>query len=183
MICNKGVGWHGVKRTIMMKAMALAVIFSCLVIVLCGGNCSPNKVEELDKLGTVRLSIKQQAFELWVADDASEQSQGLMFVSAERMEPLPDGTQRGMIFVFNHEQNLNFWMKNTIIPLDIAYLDSDGLVVATYTMAPLDERVGQYRSGTPALYAIEVNAGVWGRIGLRPGDVVDVPSTVLKRSP
>jgi len=50
-------------------------------------------------------------------------------------------------------------------------------------MAPLDERTGQYPSGSPAKYAIEVNAGVWGRIGLHPGDALEIPSPVLKRSP
>lgn len=166
-----------------MKATIIGVMFPCLAMGLYGSSCSPKRVEDLDKLGTVRLSIKQKAFELWIADDVSEQTQGLMFVTAERMAPLTDGTERGMIFAFDHEQVLNFWMRNTIIPLDIAYLDSDGVVVATYTMAPLDERPGQYPSGSPAQYAIEVNAGVWGRIRLRPGDTIEIPSPVLKRFP
>lgn len=166
-----------------MKITAVGIMLSCWAVVLYGGSCTPKRVEELDKLGIVHLSIKGQAFELWVADEVSEQTQGLMFVTAERMAPLPDGTERGMIFAFDHEQVLNFWMKNTIIPLDIAYLNSDGVTVATYTMAPLDERQGQYPSGSPAQYAIEVNAGVWARIGLRPGDTVEIPSPVLKRLP
>ena len=161
----------------------LGILWSCLAMSMYGASCSPKRVEELDKLGTVRLTIKQLPFELWIADDVSEQTQGLMFVTTERMAPLADGTERGMIFVFDRAHALNFWMKNTIIPLDIAYLDSAGVVVATYTMAPLDERPGQYTSGSPAQYAIEVNAGVWGRIGLRPGDIIKIPSPVLIRSP
>ena len=167
----------------MMKTTAIGIMLSCLAMSPYGASCSPKRVEELDKLGTVRLTIKQQAFELWIADDVPEQTQGLMFVTAERMAPLADGTERGMIFAFDHEQVLNFWMRNTIIPLDIAYLDSAGVVVATYTMAPLDERPGQYPSRWPAQYAIEVNAGVWGRIGLRSGDTIEIPSTALKHSP
>jgi uncharacterized membrane protein (UPF0127 family) len=158
-------------------------MLSGLALALTAASCTPKGIEELDKLGMVRLTIKQQTFELWTADDVSEQTQGLMFVSAERMRPLADGTERGMIFVFDRDHVLNFWMKNTIIPLDIAYLDSAGVVVATHTMAPLDERPGQYPSGSPAKYAIEVNAGVWGRIGLRPGDAVEIPSPFLKRLP
>ena len=166
-----------------MKTITIGIMLSCLAMALTGASCRSKRVEDLDKLGTVRLSIKQQAFELWIADDVSEQTQGLMFVTAERMTPHPDGTERGMIFAFDHQQALNFWMRNTIIPLDIAYLDSVGVVVATYTMAPLDERIGQYPSGSPVQYAIEVNAGVWVRIGLRPGDAIEIPSPVLKRFP
>ena len=164
-----------------MKATIIGVMLPCLIMGLYGASCSPKRVEELDKLGTVGLTIKQQPFELWIADDASEQTQGLMFVPAERMSPLADRTERGMIFVFDRARALNFWMKNTIIPLDIAYLDSEGKVVATYTMAPLDERAGKYPSRSPAQYAIEVNAGVWERIGLRPGDTIEIPSAVQRR--
>ncbi len=165
-----------------MKTLMVAVMCLCPAA-LNVASCRSKRIEDLDKLGTVRLTIKQKAFELWIADDGSEQSQGLMFVTAERMAPLADGTQRGMIFVFDHEQVLSFWMRNTIIPLDIAYLDSDGLVVSTYTMAPLDERPGQYVSGAPVQYAIEVSAGVWERIGLASGDVIDIPAALLKRKP
>jgi len=165
-----------------MKATIIAIMLPCLIMGLYGTSCGPKRVEDLDKLGTVRLTIKQQSFELWIADEGAEQTQGLMFVTAERMSPLADGTERGMIFAFDRAHTLNFWMKNTIIPLDIAYLDSSGVVVATHTMAPLDERAGKYSSHSPALYAIEVNAGVWGRIGLRPGDTIEIPSQVQKRS-
>ena len=166
----------------MVKAV-IAMMLSCLTMPLCVASCTPRRPEELDKLGTLRLSIKQQSFELWVADDVAEQTQGLMFVTAQRLSPLADGTERGMFFAFDHEQILNFWMRNTIIPLDIAYLDAGGVVAATYTMAPLDERTGQYPSIAPAQYAIEVNAGVWARIGLRAGDTVEIPSSLLKRIP
>ncbi len=74
-------------------------------------------------------------------------------------------------------------MKNVIIPLDIAYVGSDGIIVSTYTMAPLDDRQGRYPSGRPVRYAIEVNANVFARLGVGPGDHLDIPSSLLKRSP
>ena len=144
-------------------------------------SCAPSEPNELDKLGTSRLTVKGQAFELWIADEDEERTRGLMFVTADQMASLSDGTRRGMIFVFDHEQNLSFWMRNTIIPLDIAYLDSTGRVVATYTMAPLDDRLGQYQSRDPARIAIEVNAGVWKELGLIAGDRIEIPASVLKR--
>ena len=90
---------------------------------------------------------------------------------------LPDGTERGMIFVFDHEDYHSFWMKNVIIPLDIAYIDSDGTIVSTYTMAPLDSRQGRYPSVQPVRYAIEVSANVWTRLGIEAGDQLVIPAS------
>jgi uncharacterized membrane protein (UPF0127 family) len=159
-------------------------VFLVFGLLMQGASCTPAPSPEgLDQLGSVDLRIKEQPFRLWIADDHAEQAQGLMYVTAERMAPLPDGTERGMIFVFDHEREMSFWMRNTIIPLDIAYLDTSGNVVKTYTMAPLDDRPGQYSSIDPARFAIEVNAGVLQRIGLKEGDTLAVPPNLLKRKP
>jgi uncharacterized membrane protein (UPF0127 family) len=134
--------------------------------------CVPSQPNELDKLGTVDVQIKGQNFRLWIADENDERLAGLMFVTAEQMADLPDGTKRGMIFVFSFEQFMSFWMRNTIIPLDIAYLDSTGAVLNTHTMMPLDDRPNQYPSDGRALMAIEVNEGVFGELGLTKGDLI-----------
>ena len=166
-----------------MNSTALIAIVLSAALVFYGSSCTPPRPEELDKLGTIDVPIKNANFRLWIADDSSEQQNGLMHVTAERMASLPDGTHRGMIFIFDHEQRLNFWMRNTIIPLDIAYLDSSGVVVATHTMAPLDERPNQYPSGKPARYAIEVNASVFTDLGLKANDRITLPESLLKRRP
>lgn len=146
-------------------------------------SCAPTTPNDLDKLGTVSVTIKGQDFELWIADEHAERTRGLMRITAQQMAPLEDGTKRGMLFVFDFEQQLSFWMKNTIIPLDIAYLDSKGTVTATYTMPPLDDRLGQYLSGSPARFAIEVNADVFVDLGVEAGDTIELPATVLKGRP
>ncbi len=146
-------------------------------------SCTPTTPNDLDKLGTVSVTIKGQDFELWIADEHAERTRGLMRITAKQMAPLEDGTKRGMLFVFDFEQQLSFWMKNTIIPLDIAYLDSKGTVTATYTMPPLDARLGQYLSGSPARFAIEVNADVFVDLGVEAGDTIELPATVLKGRP
>lgn len=166
-----------------MVARLLMIGLASLVAALSLSQCAPSEPNKLDSLGTVRLTINEQPFELWIADETGEQERGLMFITAEEMAPLPDGTERGMLFVFAHERRRSFWMKNTLIPLDIAYLDSDGMVVAIHTMAPLNTRTGQYPSRRPARYAIEVNADVLRNLGIKEGSRVEIPASVLNRTP
>jgi len=85
----------------------------------------------------------------------------------------------GMLFVYPEEQRLKFWMRNTYIPLSIAFIDSDGVIMQIEHMEPLDE-TGVY-SHRPARFALEVNRG-WFRenlIGL--GDRIKNISDVYKR--
>jgi hypothetical protein len=138
--------------------------------------CSPTEPNELDKLGTAEMTIKGRRFELWIANESEERNKGLMFVTAEQMRPVSADVERGMIFEFPRNETTSFWMKNTIIPLDIAYVTSEGRVVKTYTMAPLDDRYNAYPPGAPYRYAIEVNGNRFVELGLSVGDVVELPS-------
>lgn len=165
----------------MTRVIALFVMLGGMSLV--NVNCTPTKPNPLDKLGTVDLSIKDQAFTLWIADSADEKEHGLMFVTREQMADLQGGTRRGMIFVFGSERQRSFWMRNTIIALDIAYLDAKGTVLSMHTMVALDDRHGQYPSNGPAMFAIEVNAAVYAEIGLRVGDRIDIPSDLRNRTP
>ena len=69
-----------------------------------------------------------------------------------------------MLFVFEAEEHRSFWMKNTLIPLDILFLDARGVVVDVQTMYPqigdADNALKVYRSAQPARYALEMNAGL-----------------------
>ncbi len=80
---------------------------------------------------------------------------------------------QGMLFVFDIEQELNFWMKNTLIPLNIAYLNNALEVVDVQTMIPEHEILPAllpfYTSAAPAKFALEVNAGVADDCGIAPG--------------
>lgn len=159
-----------------------AVLFTLLSFVAASNfACVPKEPNELDKLRRVRMEIQKQAFELWVAEDDHARPRGLMFITEKQMEPLKDGTERGMIFVFPHSQRTSFWMKNTIIPLDIIYLTSEGEIVSLYTMTPLDSRHGKYEPAKPYRYAIETRGGKLQALGLKPGDKITIPADVLKR--
>ena len=80
---------------------------------------------------------------------------------------------QGMLFVYDFQQELNFWMKNTLIPLDIAYLNDELQVVDVQTMIPeheiLPDPLPIYTSAFPAKFALEVNAGVAADCGITPG--------------
>ncbi len=159
------------------------VLLSVLAATMCAVGCTPTEPNKLATLPKVRMTIKGAEFELWVADSFEEQNKGLMFVKPEELAPLADGTERGMLFVFSFSTRQSFWMKNTTIPLDIAYIDRDGKVVRIYTMSALDARHNQYPPGAPYKYAIETNAKVLHDLGLVKGDQIEIPTSVLKGSP
>lgn len=96
-----------------------------------------------------------------VARTDRERAQGLM----ER-ESLPAGT--GMLFIFPDVAPRSFWMQNTYIPLDIAFLDADGVIVDIQAMEPLDETFTE--SAAPAMFALEVPQGWFEAQGIEPGD-------------
>ncbi len=110
--------------------------------------------------------VRGQVFRLEVARTPEERAQGLM-----NRPSLP--LDAAMLFVFPEEAHRSFWMKNTLIPLDILYLDSHGVVVDVQTMTPQpgvrDSELTRYPSAAPARYAIEINAGLAREHGIEPG--------------
>lgn len=101
-----------------------------------------------------------------VAAAAEDRARGLMEVTA-----LPDGA--GMLFLFDEDRTGGFWMWNTLVPLDIAFADADGLVHTTATMTPCEaERSSQCpvtAPGEPYRVALEVPAGWLERSDVRAG--------------
>ena len=126
----------------------------------------------------VRMQVGGKVFDLEVADTDARQQYGLM-----NRRSMPKN--HGMIFVFPDERPRGFWMKNTLIPLDILYLDAGGRVVSMHRMEPeaRDERgrLRSYPSAGPAQYAIELNAGMAEIAGVRRGDVLAIPDAVRPR--
>jgi len=160
----------------MMRCVLLVV--GLIVLSALADACTPSEGNNLDKMTKARITIKDHSFEVWVAAEEETQAKGLMFVSSDRLDDLPDGTHRGMLFIFDIERPLSFWMKNTIAALDIAYINSKGTIVRRDTMKPLDKR--SYFSGRPAKYALEVKANLLTELGIRTGDHVEIPDSVLK---
>jgi uncharacterized membrane protein (UPF0127 family) len=164
-------------------AAALLAGHALLTLTACNPDTAPDgaaaaKRNDLQAMRKTTITINDQPFEVWIAETPAQVQLGLMQVSEDEIAPLPDGTERGMLFVFAFEQTLSFWMRNTIIPLDIAFIRTDGQIVKTHTMAPLETRL--YSSGVPALMALEVRAGTFHRLGIAEGDRVEIPQSVLK---
>lgn len=99
-----------------------------------------------------------------VADDDAEREQGLMY-----MDTMAEN--EGMLFFMESEEVQNFWMKNTILPLDIMYVDSERRIVSIHKDCK-PYSLEQIISAKPALYVVEVNAGYTGKYGIKVGDLI-----------
>ena len=109
----------------------------------------------------------QHRFQVELADDDEERRVGLMY----RTEMAADA---GMLFDFGSTQPISMWMKNTLISLDMAFIDEEGVIkrIAANTTPRSLESI---RSGEPVIAVLEVNGGVLDSLGVKVGDTVDHP--------
>ncbi|HLL38211.1 MAG TPA: DUF192 domain-containing protein [Rubrobacteraceae bacterium] len=117
-------------------------------------------------LNIVNSFGERAEMEVEIADSPEEQQRGLM-------ERTALDENAGMLFVFDGEQPRSFTMRNTLIPLSIAFIDAEGIIVNIQDMQPLAN--GPYLSGMPARYALEANQGFFANRGIGLGDVVELP--------
>ena len=152
-----------------------------LTLILCAAACSPqsatggtaapaaaNMVHPISGLQIIPLTVtsrgKQHNFRVEVARSESEQARGLMFRTAM-------GADEGMIFPMNPPRRDAFWMKNTVIPLDIIFIGSDRRILNIAANAvPYDER--PLPSAGPVSGVLELNGGRAAQLGIAPGDTV-----------
>ena len=128
--------------------------------------CQPKGAESTSfGLKTVELRILNASIKAEVADTPQTSENGLMFRDSLEED-------RGMLFVFEQPKTASFWMRNTKIPLSIAYVDSTGKILEIKSLEPLDETVVPSASDQVA-YALEVNQGWFGRHGIAPGAKID----------
>ena len=135
-------------------------LITALALFLLG---APNVPAAAD-LATRTLSVREQKFIVEVAATPVTRATGLM----HRFSLRPD---QGMLFVFEAPQPLAFYMRNTYIPLSIAFLDARGRIINIEDMQPKDEST--HWSKGMAMYAIEMRQGWFAAKGIGPGDVVE----------
>ena len=129
------------------------------------------KTAQASELRTVTIhtsSGEEVRVRVEIANDAFEIARGLMYRTTL-------AENRGMLFIFEGEQTLSFTMKNTLIPLSIAFIGSEGRIVDIQDMKPLDDDPPSYVSARPAQYALEVNQGFFEERGVEVGDRAELP--------
>jgi uncharacterized protein len=123
--------------------------------------CAPDRVD-------LRWPGGGESFAVELADDGAERAQGLMF-----RESLNPGS--GMLFVYETPRRVSFWMKNTLIPLDIIFADATGTVTRVHANAvpgdltPID-------GGEGVMFVLEINGGLAARLGIAPGTELRHPA-------
>ncbi len=111
----------------------------------------------------IPLYLKDKEISVEVAKTPEEAAHGLM----GRKHLDKDG---GMLFIFENEGYHAFWMKDTLIPLSIAFIDKEGRIVKITHMKPLSLK--SHAPPKPVLYALEMNKGWFSTNGIREGDIV-----------
>jgi uncharacterized protein len=112
-----------------------------------------------------KVCFDDNCFVVEVVDTQAEREKGLMYrESLDR--------KAGMLFIFEEEGNYPFWMKNTLIPLDIIWIGSDGIVVDIKTAVPCESDPCPITGHEgAALYVLEINAGLANELGIEIGQI------------
>ena len=137
-----------------------------------------DRFRSADRLAKVTLHIGKASLTTKIAATPEQQERGLMYVSK-----LPDND--GMIFLLPKVATATFWMKNTLIPLSVAFIDKNGVILEIHDMQPGDPSVPDSelpvtRSDSDQVaYALETNLHWFALNGIKPGDKIDPPPSTL----
>ena len=143
------------------RGLILSIILGVLAAPAARAGCSETRADLRGDWGAARFTVE-------VADDAAERGRGLMH--RERM-----AASAGMLFVYEHPQRVSFWMRNTLIPLDMIFMDQTGTVTRVHENAvPLDET--GIPGGDGVQFVLEINGGLAARLGIEPGSELRHPA-------
>lgn len=139
-----------------MKKHVAALVFGIAAAVSASAEagCQPDRAD-------LRGDWGQASFIIEIVDTPKDRAQGLMF-----RETMPRGA--GMLFVYEYPQRASFWMKNTLIPLDIIFIDVSGLVTRVHANA-IPGDLSPIPGGDQVFAVLEINAGLAARYGISAG--------------
>ncbi|HEY4302478.1 MAG TPA: DUF192 domain-containing protein [Candidatus Didemnitutus sp.] len=150
------------------RIVALVLTLPALALAACAKEPKapppPAEVKSVDDRFAIRVG--ERTVQMQVAVLQSELMQGLMFRRSM-------GADEGMLFVFSHPQRQSFWMRNTLIPLDIGYFDPSGELKEIAQMYPGDEHSVPTNSRN-IQFCLEMNQGWFSRMGVKAGDKLDL---------
>ena len=139
------------------------VIILLIFLISCARNINKNINEIIINNGNKLMKINVE-----IADDNEKRIRGLMF-----REKLNEN--EGMLFIFGDESYQTFWMKNTLIPLDIIFIDKDFKIINIERAVPCkQEPCALYRSAKPAEYILEVNGNFTIKNKVKAGDRIAI---------
>ena len=140
------------------------ILFITAAVLLLSVSCS--------KKETVLLRINNVEISTEVVRTPEARQKGLM--NRKKL-----GEYNGMLFIFENDQKMSFWMKNTSIPLSIAYVSRDGVIKEIYDMEPFSE--ASVRSVRSVAFALEVNQGFFREHDITEGDRIIFPEGFILR--
>jgi len=141
----------------------ILAIFLLIFLIGCTQKANPNLKEISIKTWDKNVRVFAE-----VADDNDERAKGLMF--REKLEE-----NNGMIFIFEQENEIAFWMKNTLIPLDIIFIGKNFKIVDIKNAVPCKQDPCQlYKPQKSAQYVLEVNSGFAEKNGIKVNDEVEI---------
>ena len=143
-----------------MKLQPRAFPFVPLLALLAALATTPVGAQQPQQLPMVTLNAGMHNVQAQVAASPDQRQIGLMY---RREMP----TNEGMLFVFEDASRQCFWMRNTLLPLSIAFVADDGTIVNLADMKPMTE--DSHCSSKPVRYALEMNAGWFAKRGIGPG--------------
>ena len=123
------------------------------------------------KLPVKQLTITTKEGQIFTVEAELASTQEERNFGFMERKKIPDGT--GMLFIFEYDQKLSFWMKNTPHPLSIAYIDSNGIIREIYDMTPFS--LSSIESTVSVRYALEVPQGWFLKNNITPGDKISLP--------
>ena len=145
-----------------------AILIALAVVIACGGNNHPSPTVTSPQ--TIAISFDAGGtLQVEIAKTSAERAVGLMNRSSL-------GADAGMLFVFPNDTNAAFWMKDTLIPLSIAFVKADGTIVHIEDMQPQTET--NHYSTEPYRYAIEANQGWFASHDVVAGEKAEIPSGI-----
>ncbi len=138
-----------------------AAIVLCVLAGTAQADCRPDTLEVRGQGGVTRFSVE-------VADSNAERSEGLMF-----RESMPAAA--GMLFVYGSPRRASFWMKDTLIPLDMLFADETGVVTRVHENAIPQDRT-PIDGGSGVQFVLEINGGLARRLGITEGAALRHPA-------